>query len=536
MVDYRTQQLLEEVTQQLIAPVEVTIDTLTNVSTIIKDVDFDTSQTDNLNVEVQNASIPVTQSGTWIIDDITNPIETDTIITDVATGGTQTDFLGIDLNQIGNNTVQTSNGGAGSGTLRVAIAGDNNDVPIKNGVGGDISVDLNTISATLPTFDSNVVELAGNAINTNVGSAMSGTQRVVLSGSYESTTKTDLAQVNGSTVQTGTGSDAGCQRVVLANGAQIDVTIVSPIQSGAVQTSLSFIDGSAIQTGDGTEIDSQRVVLSNDYISTTKTDQTLIATNAIETASGIETTGVQRVIKAQNANKYYMKGYTELISGATFTTLGSIFYPNIFLLAANSAIQLSSANAGDTSTVLVIGFDSAWNPVSETYVLTGQTAVTKATVFFRINQMRIISGAVNIGAIYASIAGAPLVLGVPSVATDYLYEMQPGDGVSQLAAMSVPLISGSFLQPIRVIYSGRIDSGDTVNAQFQMKPAVSPTWGTEFKFWFEGDNNSQFEWCLDGIPPIPNTLGFDMRIQASEGGVGTSSLSTALSVELINTL
>ena len=100
--------------------------------------------------------------------------------------------------------------------------------------------------------------------------------------------------------------------------------------------------------------------------------------------------------------------------------------------------------------------------------------------------------------------------------------------------MTVPSISGKYLQPIRVIYSGRVDSANNCNVLFEMKPTNSSNWTIEFKFWFLGNANSQFQFDLSGIPALSiDTFGYDIRIRAIENGAGLASLSSALSIEII---
>lgn len=95
-------------------------------------------------------------------------------------------------------------------------------------------------------------------------------------------------------------------------------------------------------------------------------------------------------------------GYNKTI-GTTFETVwddgGAYVYPT-------SAVTLDvvSTSASDTMQVLIKGLDANYAEISETITLTGTTAVTTTTAFYRINSATILSGS-NVGDISLSNGG-----------------------------------------------------------------------------------------------------------------------------------
>lgn len=95
-------------------------------------------------------------------------------------------------------------------------------------------------------------------------------------------------------------------------------------------------------------------------------------------------------------------GYNKTVS-TTFETVwddgGAYVYPT-------SAVTLDvvSSSASDTMQVLIKGLDANYAEISETITLTGTTAVTTSTAFYRINSATILSGS-NVGDISFSNSG-----------------------------------------------------------------------------------------------------------------------------------
>jgi len=129
--------------------------TLTTNSTIV-DVNFTTTQTENLKVDLAAQTV----------GDINVDINSQTL-SNVSTN----------VSQIAGSAINTGTGTM-VGTQRVTIASDNNDIPIKNGVGGDISVDINT--QTLANLNMNIKQIDTNTVTVENGFVGPGTQRVVL--------------------------------------------------------------------------------------------------------------------------------------------------------------------------------------------------------------------------------------------------------------------------------------------------------------------------------------------------------------------
>lgn len=114
----------------------------------------------------------------------------------------------------------------------------------------------------------NITQLGGNAINLGSDAAGAGTQRMVLTNDYASTTNNNVARINGNTIAVGQGSVGysnflgDVQRVVLSDDFASTTTTAPSFGVG--------LGLSAADVGNTTDT-TQRVVLSNDYLSTTKT-------------------------------------------------------------------------------------------------------------------------------------------------------------------------------------------------------------------------------------------------------------------------
>lgn len=102
--------------------------------------------------------------------------------------------------------------------------------------------------------------------------------------------------------------------------------------------------------------------------------------------------------------------------GTAFETIWSGSSPYVYLSAA-TVLNVSSADTDDTSAgagaqqIKIEGLDGNYNPIEETVLMNGQTAVATGKAYLRIHRMGVIRGAANQGIIYAGTGGP--TAGVP---------------------------------------------------------------------------------------------------------------------------
>ena len=480
------------------------------------------------------------------------------VLTDVDFTTTQTDDLSINVNAINTSAVDSGNGIAGPGSQRVCIASDNQAIEVKTGVSAF-------------NVGANITSLAGTAIDIGAGGTALGTQRVVLvndavvdiSGNVNINGVPDMniqewggATLNAANplpvqdvfIDKGAGATGGnTQRVVVANDniVDVDVNIIRDVSiNGGVasqSTPLLVQFEPSIPFGGNP-------VLRNDIASLNLT--------TISTDTGNANTGCARIVIAnddpnlsetipnsnilkRNSNilDYYFKGWSIDIP-ANFKTLGTpSTFNEISLLSANTSLQISSDNAGDTGiSILVSGYDSSFSAVSEVIITNGQTAVNLVNQYFRINNMRIVSENNNVGVIYLSIQGSALTGGVPNNQANYIYSMLASDRVGWILNACIPPTDSGFLYPMNVAYSLANATNDFIEIHFQMKKTNSNFWYTEFNFYLDENANSQYQWDLRGIGGILNNdtgtpSGYDLRIQTLRNTAGACNVSCALSVK-----
>lgn len=234
--------------------------------------------------------------------------------------------------------------------------------------------------------------------------------------------------------------------------------------------------------------------------------------------------------------KHYMKGWTQDIPSFTDKLLGSSSAYNLnipHLPAANTALQISSSDAGDVGLpILIQGYDDSFNAISEVAIVNGYNAINLTSPFFRISQMLNVSpSANNQGEIFLSLQGASLSNGVP-VEADWLYSMKSGDNVGALAIIFLPPGLNRVLMPQYVLYSVANDSRDRVKFLFQTKYSNSNIWLTQFEFYVDERSNSQFNWPLTGLPDLDLSdlsKGMDIRIIANKLTNNNSEVSASCS-------
>ncbi len=97
--------------------------------------------TNNLRVDVQNSSLPVSQSGSWAVD---STIQNGSLpVTQSGTweiDSTIQNDVDVNLKTINNVTMNVGNGVANTGVQRVAICNNNSDIGVKNGDAGAILI------------------------------------------------------------------------------------------------------------------------------------------------------------------------------------------------------------------------------------------------------------------------------------------------------------------------------------------------------------------------------------------------------------
>jgi len=129
-------------------------------------------------------------------------------------------------------------------------------------------------------------------------------------------------------------------------------------------------------------------------------------------------------------------GYNKTV-GTSFETVwddgGDYVYPS-----AAVTMDAVSTSASDTMDVLIKGLDANYNQISETVTLSGTSAVTTASSFYRINSATILSGS-NVGDISISNGG-----------TKYAFIGQT-IGTTQSCIFTVPAGHSLFLFRIDVV-------------------------------------------------------------------------------------
>lgn len=136
----------------------------------------------------------------------------------------------------------------------------------------------------------------------------------------------------------------------------------------------------------------------------------------------------------------YIWGYSSLIDG-TLLPVWDVNQAKPYLTTA-AIMKISSSSTDDTSagtgarTIAIYGLDQNYNPISESVILDGQTAVNTGNAYLRVLSLVVTtagSGGANAGVIYAGTG--TVTTGVPAV----VHELAPiGMNKSQTAAYTVP--------------------------------------------------------------------------------------------------
>jgi hypothetical protein len=218
---------------------------------------------------------------------------------------------------------------------------------------------------------------------------------------------------------------------------------------------------------------------------------------------------------------------TNVAQSAETVWIGSSVYS---FPAAASVIKVSSSSADDTSagtgarTVFVEGVDGSYEPVSETVIMNGQTAVNTTNSYLRINKIFVLtagSGGASAGTIYAGTG--TVTAGVPAVVVN---QTGSASNESESAFYTVPAGYTGY------IYRYTVSSGNsTANTYSTFQLRVRPlggVFGTKSYLILPGAG--LFE-CEAAIPnAFPEKCDIEVRGFTS---AGTAVLSAQLQMILI---
>jgi hypothetical protein len=198
--------------------------------------------------------------------------------------------------------------------------------------------------------------------------------------------------------------------------------------------------------------------------------------------------------------------------------------------AAASVLKVSSSSASDAAastgarTIQIEGLNAAYEPVVETVILNGQTAVDTTNSYLRVNKMIVLtagSGGTSVGNIYAGTG--TVTDGVPAVVVN-----QTGilSNESESAFYTVPAGFTAY------ITRWTLSSGnDEANASTRFTLRVRPFGGVfGFKALYHIPGNGIYE-CVAAFPlPIPEKADLDVLAAAS---ADSATASTQLQIMLI---
>ncbi|MCP4340909.1 MAG: hypothetical protein GY799_18965 [Desulfobulbaceae bacterium] len=209
---------------------------------------------------------------------------------------------------------------------------------------------------------------------------------------------------------------------------------------------LDAIDGKIPTKGQKAASGSIPGVLTAAYESTAKTDMMKINNTAISVNHGACDSGTQRVCVATDTVKYFLSGHTKLLDTPTTVVGLETPFTELSLHGANAVIQISSTNIGDTQPILVEGYSDTMAYMSETVTLTGQTAALSSGSFYRVTKMTNMSTTTSLlGDVYLCTTGTGLTLGVPSTASDYMLHIERYENLSNVAQLFITPEAGKSL-------------------------------------------------------------------------------------------
>lgn len=204
------------------------------------------------------------------------------------------------------------------------------------------------------------------------------------------------------------------------------------------------------------------------------------------------------------------------------------------LPASAAAETISSGSANDAAagtgarTVLVSGLDANYNPISETIILNGQTAVSLVNQYLRINDMEVMtagSGGKNAGILY--IGTGTVTTGVPAV---IIAGVAIGDNRLKSVRFSVPVGNSLAVAELSMTgfdVSATLGTSDKVTVDLkQLNPATGLV---ELMKRFYIDSSS-VDLHLDPVLIIPAKTDIYMEVT----GTVSASVSANIRGYLVN--
>ena len=198
--------------------------------------------------------------------------------------------------------------------------------------------------------------------------------------------------------------------------------------------------------------------------------------------------------------------------------------------AAASVLKVSSSSASDTAagtgarTVLIEGLNAAYEAVSETVSLDGQTQVDTTNSYIRVNKMIVLtagSGGTSVGNIYAGTGAA--VSGVPPTVVN-----QTGILANETESgfYTVPAGYTAFIN-MWTMSSGNTTADEWTRFTLRIRP-FGGVFGIKAQYHIPGSGIYE---CVAAYPlPIPEKSDLEILAATSEGA---ASVSTQLQILLI---
>lgn len=107
--------------------------------------------------------------------------------------------------------------------------------------------------------------------------------------------------------------------------------------------------------------------------------------------------------------------------------------------------SLSSSDAGDTQTLLVIGLDTDFAYTEQFVVLTGQTTTILSTPLIRVHRMINISNTDIAGTVFCYPNGSPITAGTPDNTADVRALIDNGNNITEMTQFTTPTNFDSYL-------------------------------------------------------------------------------------------
>lgn len=227
---------------------------------------------------------------------------------------------------------------------------------------------------------------------------------------------------------------------------------------------------------------------------------------------------IQIYQKKINHRAIFKFGYNTSIgtTEATVWDQGGIY---TYLLSA-SVLKLSSSDNSDTSTVVIYGLDENWNEISETIVLTGQTAVNTANSYIRIYRGTVISGQ-PLGNIYAGTG--TVTAGVPA---NIFMKILATENQTLMAVWSVPAGYTGY------IYQVSISSGSSLANKYIISRLKVREFGEVFRTRLvlaQHNTTTTFDKAYPTI--VPEKSDIEIRAESSSGTDNVSATFTVVYVK-----